>query len=73
MKDFLEFITETTSTMPPPPYGTIDGTIKDWAQDKLASGIQWHNDQINLLDIYTDAQAIMMHQNAIGTLQSYMP
>jgi hypothetical protein len=72
MKTFLQYITETTSTTPPPPYGEIDGSIKDWAQDKLASGIQWHNDQINLLDHFTDAAVIQRHMDAIKTLRGYM-
>jgi len=72
MKSFTEYLTETTSTTPPPQTGDIEGPMKDWAQDKLASKMQWHLDQIGLLDIYADKERLDFHNQQIGEIRKYM-
>jgi len=72
MKTFQEFLTETTDTIPPPQYGSIDDSCKDWAQDKLSSAMQWNLDQINVLDIYANKEQIDACQRNINTIKKYM-
>lgn len=71
MKTFNEFITESIPT-PPPVTGEIEGDMKTWAQDKLASKMQWHLDQINSLDLYSQKEQLDDHQQQITKIRQYM-